>query len=89
MHNHNIPKTVQRWLDNNAEKISEYWTEQDCYGESHQGPISIWCYFKRPYMNVMAETSCIHAATAKDFLEEAEWVRHNEEWWEQQYGPAK
>jgi hypothetical protein len=89
MKTHAIPKTIQRWLDANADKVAEYFTEEDCYGESRQGPISVWCYLKRPYMNGLTETSSIHAASAKDFLEDAAFVEENEDWWNQQYGPAK
>lgn len=87
MHNERLPKTVKRWLDKNADKVAEYWTETDCFGEEHEGPVSIWCYLKRPYVNVLCETSIIHEATAKNFLEMASSVQPDEDWWVLQYGP--
>jgi len=70
-----IPKTVQAWLDSNKSIIDSYHTEDDGYGEDHQGDFSIWCYLKKGYINTLKQTHIIHAATAKQFLEEAKYIK--------------
>ena len=70
-----IPKTIQTWIDKNAEMVDEYHLEDDGYSENHNRPYSIWCYFKPEWINPWTGTGCIHASTVADFLNEAPCIR--------------
>lgn len=74
MHNKKIPKTIQKWIDLNPEKVADYSIEYDEWGECNQGGYSIWLGLKDGYWCSMTECHAIHAATAKSFLEDARFV---------------
>jgi len=67
MINSQIPKTIAAWIFNNADKIEEYWMEEDEFNGS-RSPWSIWLHLKPGLIAADTETHFIHESTAKAFL---------------------
>jgi hypothetical protein len=68
-------KTVQRLIEKHADKIDEYWIEEDGFGDADElGGFSYWIYFKKGWINYMTETHCIHECTAKDVKEHFKYI---------------
>lgn len=77
-----IPKTIEAWISKNEDKVHSYHLEIDGYSDNDKRPFSIWCYLHHEWINDRSETSCIHAATVIDFMEDARSIRMrtHEEW---------
>ena len=71
MRNNTIPKTIQKWLDANTDKIHKYYMEYDGFGESEGHPYSIWVELKAGWINDSLEAHLIHECTVKDFMAHA------------------
>jgi len=69
-----VPKTIQKWIDLNYDLIEDFHMECDGYGGPNQGDYSIWMYLVDGLWNTMTETSMIHAATVRDFMEETRCI---------------
>ncbi len=75
MHNSKIPKTVAKWIERNAEIVDDFFVEFDQYqGDGKQGDYSIWLALKAGFKNGATDTHQIHAATAKEFLNETKYI---------------
>ena len=68
MRSNKIPKTLRAELQRHADKIDEYWMEEDEF-EPELGDWSIWVYLKPEFENGYDPgLGCIHEATAKDAI---------------------
>jgi hypothetical protein len=66
-----IPKTIQRWINANADKVEVTNMEFDEWGGPDGcGDWSIWCWLNDGWKIKGFNTHLIHEATAKDFIEQ-------------------
>jgi hypothetical protein len=70
-----IPKTIKKWLDKNAHIVHEFHMEEDEWGEEHEGPWSIWVYFKLGWRNELHYEHQIHEPTVKDFMDATLFIK--------------
>ncbi len=68
MRNDTIPKGIQKWLDDNADKVDEYHMERDCFRDIRNSQWAIWVYLKPGWWCRWMEGHIIHEGTQKDFL---------------------
>ena len=73
MRNESVPKTIQKWIDANLDKIEEYWLEPDGYGDENN-PYSLWLYLHKDYFCPHRECRTIHAATVADAMDQLKAV---------------
>jgi hypothetical protein len=57
-----VPKTVQKWAEQNSDKINDLYVERDYSG------YSIWCSLKEGWINQESGTTSIHEETVKEFM---------------------
>jgi|TARA_R110000751_G_scaffold88998_2_gene175745 hypothetical protein len=75
MYSSTIPKTIQKWLDANADKIDEVDVERDEWaGPDGLGDWSIWCWLKLGWKIEGYGGHLIHEASAKDFIEQTKLI---------------
>jgi len=67
MRNSTIPKTLQKWIDANPEKVEDTYMENDGYGdESH--PYSFWLHLTDEYFCPAMECRTIHEVTVREAM---------------------
>ena len=71
MRNTNIPKKMQKWLDDNADKIESYHLEDDGFSGDDKNPYSIWVSLKDEWICSWMECGQIHECTQEAFMEYA------------------
>ena len=75
LHNPTVPKTIKKWLDKNTHIVHEFHMEEDEWGEEHEGPWSIWVYFKLGWRNELHYEHQIHEPTVKDFMDATLFIK--------------
>ena len=69
-----MPKTVAKWLDRNSNTVESANIERDEFGESHEGPYSIWLYLADGWVNTDGGGTIIHEPTARGFLDAVKFI---------------
>tara|TARA_R100001594_G_scaffold141298_1_gene187160 strand:- start:610 stop:828 length:219 start_codon:yes stop_codon:yes gene_type:complete len=72
-----MPKTVQKWAEQNSDKINDLYVEKD-YADGHDTPYSIWCSLKEGWINQLTETTSIHESSVKEFMDNTKYIKRVE-----------
>lgn len=64
-----VPHKIQKWIDDNKDKVVDYWVEKDGYSENSNSPYSIWLYLKPGWISDGMMCHLIHEPTVELFFD--------------------